>query len=192
MGLTLFILTSSAVLVHCLIRLLVFLISSVAISTNLPIARVKLSILTAKSLGFILLAGFVFSFDFNEAVSLLIVLILGCGAELAGHLKKRTTAAYSTSDGMNQRMFNLTLILLAVFTLIMYGLHLGKWDLFPAAVPEFFEHLSHHRMGQLLYAAAFVFFLRYLWLTGTHFRTLSYLFYSYLSSFRQGKLKRFW
>ncbi len=158
---------------------------------NLPLTTIKILILCFR-------AGWAFAISqmavfliHNQVAALTIALVLVLGLELAEHLPKRTTAAYSTSDSQNQRLFNVSIfmefvICFAAFFLSLLGFNLTKWAGF------FADKIYTMTIFRFLFLAGTVIFLKTFWTLAQHFKTLLYLFRSYFTSLLSGKLKRRW
>lgn len=154
----------------------------------MPLTVLRASIFTLKALTAFLVALAAFSFPLPGVATLLMVYIVLVGREVGQHLRKRTTAAYSTSDSQNQRLFNVTIFTVIIAALIAWGSRHYVQIGFIQSVefhPGNFWHWS-------VVGAGLVLFCRYLYLVLSHFRTLLYLIRSYWDTAMQGKMRRFW
>ena len=188
----LFVLIGSAAIVAHLLHFHFSLLSSLVAHTRLSVFAIKGILLTGNFFKSLLLALFVFAFPFPAVFAALFSLILSFSIEIQGHLKRRTTAAYSTSDSQTQRFFNVRLLAITSaigIALIFDSVHLNP---FPESFPLF---LIEHRffwpfMGVLCIAQ--VLFLSDLLIFFRHSRTVAYVLQSHMRSLFQRKLKRYW
>jgi hypothetical protein len=169
-----------------------FFLTAALIRVEIPVNALRVWLLFARALSALAISFWVFSFGLNPWISPVPVLFAAIGGELKSHLALRTTAAYSTSDGQNQRLFNVSVLAILVSVVIAAAMSALGANPFPSKIAFMLVRKAGHGFLILPLILGILFFLARAWLVATHFRTISYILSSYFNSWRQGKLKRFW
>lgn len=174
------------------LRGIVWLVSSALVNANITIDALRKAILVLRGAAALLLALYALSFGENEWVTLLLIVALTWGAELKSHLGRRTTAAFSTSDVQQQRLFNLSIFLAAGASVVAYGLHRVGLNPFYPGIAELVLRTGIHARTAVLYGIGDLIFAYYVYTLSKHWGTLAYLIRSYWIMLKEGKLKRIW
>ena len=192
MILTVFAIAAAAAIAHLGLRSMIFLVSHGVASSNLSLGSIRACIVGLKGVGAIVLGLLLLSFNRLTPLCAFFALVLSCGSELSCHLGLRTTAAFSTSDGVSQRLFNLSFLAIIACTILAYGMQWIGLNPVPNTVPLVFQRAASHWTMQALGLLGIFLFARNLWILMRHSRTLCHLLKSYSEALKKGKLKRVW
>lgn len=129
-------------ILQLVIRALVFITLFFLHQINLPLFLLRTIHVAIKSFGYFILALTSLLIFKGNLLSLLISSILCFGFELENHLKVRTTAAYSTSDKQTQRLFNLSIFLIPLATLVSFILFRCRLFLYLDLIPTAFNSFN--------------------------------------------------
>ncbi|MBI4550195.1 MAG: hypothetical protein HY714_04655 [Candidatus Omnitrophica bacterium] len=169
-----------------------FVFTAALLRTSFPLSAMRGWLIAARALSAMAVTLFVASFGLNPWFSPAVSLVVTVGGELKSHLALRTTAAYSTSDGQNQRLFNLSVvfILLGVCAAAVVS-YFGR-NPFPHRLSAGILQQSREWPGAMILIGGAVIYILRARLFLTHYQTMVYIFKSYFRTWQEGKLKRFW
>lgn len=186
------VLLATTALVHALLGAVSFMLIALLVKGNLSLSATRTILLLLKAGTSFLTAWWAFSLNLFQPLAWVAVMVVTIGAELNAHVGKRTTAAYSTSDGQNQRLFNLSCFIMAVSACFALGLYAILGKNFSFSNSWFFSSQSNPVLKSVLLVPGLALFLRSLVLSFQHRRTLGYLVRNYWSAIKERKLKRYW